>query len=158
MQIITFEAITGTKLSIVKEIVDSNKCYNLLENGRGTRSLEELKGEFLNSSTQSVFIKCGSSYIGVIDFLDNNPKDGFPWIGLLMIHKDFQGKGYAKQAYKEYEKKLLLNGISAIRLGVLIGNERAKNFWESMGFVYVETKAYKEKREVVVYEKVFSKR
>ncbi|KKI89633.1 hypothetical protein WQ54_25105 [Bacillus sp. SA1-12] len=156
MQTISFEEITETKLCIVKEIVDSNKSYNLLENGRETRSLEELKEEFLNSSTESVFIKYGSHYIGVIDYLDKNPKDGFPWLGLLMIQKEYQGKGIAKQAYKFYEKTLQHKGISAIRLGVLIGNERAKTFWESLGFVYLETKPYKENREVACYEKVIT--
>lgn len=154
MQTITFEVITE---KIVKEIVHSNKSYNLLENGRETRTTEELKEEFLNPSTKSMLIKLGNSYIGVMDYLDENPKDHFPWLGLLMIHAHYQGKGFAKQAYKHYEDEMIQAGKSAVRLGVLKGNEKAKKFWESMGSIYFETKPFKEDKKVDCYEKVLKK-
>jgi RimJ/RimL family protein N-acetyltransferase len=157
MQTIIFEEITDKKLTIVQEIVHSNNSYNLLENGRETRTTEELREEFLNSKTKSMFIKLDNSYIGVIDYLDENPKDGFPWLGLLMIHKDQQGKGYAKQAYAKYECELLHTGKSAVRLGVLKGNSKAKQFWESVGFTYYESKPFKDNKEVDCYQKEIMK-
>jgi GNAT superfamily N-acetyltransferase len=157
MRTIIFEEITDEKLTIVQEIVHSNKGYNLLENGRETRTTEELKEEFLNSKTKSMLIKLDNSYIGVIDYLDENPKDGFPWLGLLMIHRDQQGKGYAKLAYAKYEGELIHTGKSAVRLGVLKGNVKAKQFWESVGFTYYETKPFKDYKEVDCYQKVIMK-
>ena len=157
MRTIIFEEITSDKLTVFQEIVHSNKSYNLLENGRGNRTTEELKEEFLNSITKSMFIKLENNYIGVIDYLDENPKDGFPWLGLLMIHGDQQGKGYAKLAFAKYESELLQTGKSSVRLGVLKGNAKAKQFWESLGFTYYETKPFKANKEVDCYQKVILK-
>jgi RimJ/RimL family protein N-acetyltransferase len=153
----TFEEITEGKLSIAQYIVNSNKHYNLLENGRETRTIAELKEEFLNPMTKSVFIKLGKRYIGVMDYLDKNPNDHFPWLGLLMIHLDDQGRGYAKQAYGHYEMEMINLGKTAVRLGVLKGNEKAKRFWQSNGFVFYETKPFKEDKQVDCYEKELTK-
>jgi RimJ/RimL family protein N-acetyltransferase len=154
---LTFEEITEELLSIAQKIVNSNTEYNLLENGREIRSLEELKDEFLNPLTRSVFIKQDGTYIGVMDYLDENPKDHYPWLGLLMIDLEVQGRGYAKQAYQHYEKEMINLGKTAVRLGVLKGNKKAKQFWESIGFVFYETKPYKEDRQVDCYEKELKK-
>jgi GNAT superfamily N-acetyltransferase len=154
---ITFEEITEEQLSTAQKIVNSNKEYNLLENGRESRSIEEVKEEFLNPLSKSFFIKQDEKYIGVMDYLDENPKDHFPWLGLLMIDLDEQGKGYAKQAYDHYEKEMICQGKNAVRLGVLKGNKKAKLFWESNGFIFYETKPFKEDRQVDCYEKVLKK-
>ncbi|AGC68911.1 GCN5-like N-acetyltransferase [Thermoclostridium stercorarium subsp. stercorarium DSM 8532] len=74
-----FQPITEDLLDIVLEIINSN------ENGVPSRTIEEVKNEFLNLNTESYLIFLENKYIGIIDFLKNNPYDNCPWIGLLMI-------------------------------------------------------------------------
>lgn len=52
-----FEIITPKSLKLAMNIVNSNPSYNVLENGRPTRTLQEVSSEFLNTSTESYLIK-----------------------------------------------------------------------------------------------------
>jgi GNAT superfamily N-acetyltransferase len=157
MTMIKLEEIAAEKISIAQEIVLSNKTYNVLENGREIRTIDEIKEEFLNPDTKSYFIKVDESYIGLIDYLEENPKDHYPWLGLLMIHESYKGKGFGKKAYLQFEQQLIQEGKQAVRLGVLTQNTHARNFWESLGFIWYETKPFKEGREVDCYEKKLEK-
>ncbi|WP_226669141.1 GNAT family N-acetyltransferase [Metabacillus litoralis] len=158
MREISFEKVTDKSIHIVQEIVHSNKEYNVLENGKECRSIKELKEEFINGFSHSFLIKVGSNYVGLLDYLEENPKDHFPWLGLLMIRKSEQGKGYAKSAYDLYEERMRRTGKSAIRLGVLKENKKSKKFWENRGFSYFETKPFRNGKEVDVYQRLFSER
>ncbi|MBO9129332.1 GNAT family N-acetyltransferase [Bacillus sp. 165] len=131
-----FEAVTEGHLDIVKEMVNSNREYNLLENGEPIRTDEELKEEFLHSDSDRVtyFIKADDTYIGLLDYMEHNERDGYPWLGLLMIHHDYQGYGYGTNAYYALEAILKEKGKTALRLGVLPTNEKAHAFWKSIGF------------------------
>lgn len=148
------EKIEIDTLNEARAIVNSNKHYNVIENGREDRTLEEMKEEFLNPMTKSFLVKADNHYIGVLDYIDENPKDHYPWLGLLMIHQGYHGKGFGKAAYFLYEEEVRKAGIHAVRLGVLTENRAARGFWESLGFVWYETKPYKEGKEVDCYEKV----
>lgn len=150
---ITFEEVTEKQIATVQDIVTSNKAYNVLENGRENRTIEEIKKEFLNPKTFSYVIKADENVVGVIDYLDENPKDHYPWLGLFMIHEKFKGRGLGKKAYLEFEGTLIRLGKPAVRLGVLTENTHAKVFWERLGFVWYETKPYLEGKEVACYEK-----
>ncbi|KQL38015.1 hypothetical protein AN960_13700 [Bacillus sp. FJAT-25509] len=155
---ITFERITTDLIEVIEEITNSNQNYNLMENGRLTRTKEELMKEYYSSShqTETYFIKLDDTYIGLIDFLALNPKDGFPWLGLLMIHNDYHGFGFGTNAFILFEEILIKRNIHRLRLGVLITNQQAKSFWKTHGFKYVENKTNADGIEVEVYEKVFS--
>ncbi len=147
-----FEKITTKTLSIVLEMINSNPDYNRLENGHPCRTEDEIKDEFLNIESDSFLIKNNGIYIGVIDFLHKNPNDGFPWIGLLMIHGKFRSKGYGARIYHSLEEKLKALKYDAVRLGVLQENMKAKEFWARQGFEYVLTKPWGN-RKVDVLEK-----
>ncbi|KGP71409.1 GNAT family N-acetyltransferase [Pontibacillus yanchengensis] len=153
---ITFQPITDDTIYIAQEIQNSNPNYNRMENGDPTRSIEELKAEFLNDQTESLFIKLEDTYIGVVDYLNHNPKDGYPWIGLFMIHNDYQGYSFGYQAYIALENRLIKRGVEAIRLGVLVDNKKAHSFWESVGFTYIKESVTNEKNQVYVYEKLLN--
>ncbi|MFB7140990.1 GNAT family N-acetyltransferase [Gottfriedia sp. NPDC056225] len=155
---ITFEKITQDLLDVIEEITNSNQSYNLMENSRLTRTKEELLNEYFDSSkqTETYFIKLDDTYIGLVDFLKLNPKDGFPWLGLLMIHNDYQGYGFGTNAFLLFEELLLKRSIHGLRLGVLLSNQQAKTFWESQGFTYVENRTNADGIEVEVYEKLYS--
>lgn len=136
---VSFESITTDTLEVALTIVNSNPTYNRLENGRTTRSLEEITEDFLDPKTVSLLVKLENKPIGIIDFLKENPNDHAPWLGLFMIHGDYQSLGYGRKVYDSFEEKLNEYGLKHVRLGVLQQNESARRFWETLGF-----KLYKE--------------
>ncbi len=158
MTSLSLEKISKETLQLAREIVNSNKVYNLLENGREERTLKEMEEEFLNPMTNSFLVKMNNEYVGVLDYLAENPKDHYPWLGLLMIHHDHQGKGIGKMAYSLFEHKARKAGMQIVRLAVLTENIPAKAFWEAQGYKRYETKPYKEGKKVDCYEKVIKEK
>ncbi|MCM3692545.1 GNAT family N-acetyltransferase [Neobacillus niacini] len=152
-----FEEITKETLYIALEIINSNSQYNLIENERAHRELAEIEEKLLNTDTTSVFIKLDDTYIGVMDYLMENPKDQCPWLGLLMIHGDYQGFGFGTQAYALYESDMNERGLARTRIGVIRENVKAKQFWESLGFLYIKTAISENGKEIFIYEKNFPK-
>jgi len=139
-----FQPITEDLLDIVLEIINSNTHYNTLENSVPLRSINDVKNEFLNQNTESYLIFMENRYIGIIDFLKNNPSDNCPWIGLLMIHSEYHSKGYGKIAYNMFEEKLKQQSYNKVRIGILQENNIAKNFWTSLGFKFYSYKQWKD--------------
>jgi len=148
-----FEEIKNETLYIALEVINSNHQYNLYENGIAVRTLAEIEKELLNTNTTSAFIKLDDTYIGVIDYLLENPRDHVPWLGLLMIHGDYQGYGFGAKAYGLYELEMQQRGLDRIRLGVLEENIKAQRFWLSMGFIYYITTTTQNGRGIFCYEK-----
>ena len=148
-----FEKITKDTLYIAQEIINSNQPYNFLENGHEFRSIEEVETEFLNQDSISVFIKLDDTYIGVIDYLLDNPKDHFPWLGLLMIHSDYQGYGFGVQAFHLFEAELMERELEFVRIGVIKDNTKAHLFWKSLGFTWFKTVTMHYNNEIYCYEK-----
>lgn len=147
-----FESISKETLYIALEIINSNPEYNLLENGNSERTLQEAEKDLLNPSTESNFIKLDDTYIGLMDYLEENPNDHFPWLGLLMIHRDYQGYGFGVQAFELYKKKFLKQS-ERVRIGVLKENIKAHSFWKSLGFVSYKTSKSSFEKEIICYEK-----
>ena len=154
----SLEKISTETLHIARDIVNSNKRYNVLENGREERTLKEMEEEFLNEMTESFFIKLDNEYVGVLDYLVENPNDQYPWLGLLMIHHDYQEVGYGKMAYSLFETEARKAGMQILRLAVLTENISARTFWESLGYRRYETKPYKEGKKVDCFEKVIKEK
>jgi GNAT superfamily N-acetyltransferase len=149
-----FEEVTKETLYIALEIVNSNQSYNVFENEIPTRTLSDIEDEFMNPNTTSVFIKLEDTYIGVIDYLMENPKDNCPWLGLLMIHGDYQGFGFGAQAYALYENEMRKRGVKSVRLGVLSENLKAIQFWNSLGFLYIKTESNHNCKKILFFEKI----
>ncbi|MCP8968976.1 GNAT family N-acetyltransferase [Ectobacillus ponti] len=139
---LTFEPVTEAGLDIVREIVHSNPDYNRMENGSEARSDAALREEFLHGdpARRTLFIKADDTYIGLLEYMEHNVRDNHPWLGLLMIHGDYQGYGYGANAYFTWEEQLRGQGHTSVRLGVLPANERARRFWEGLGFTFYEQK------------------
>ncbi|QOY35690.1 GNAT family N-acetyltransferase [Anaerobacillus isosaccharinicus] len=153
MESISFEEITEDTLYIALEMINSNPEYNLLEHGKEMRTEKDLRLELLNERTTSVFIKLDDTYIGVIDYLVNNPKDNQPWLGVFLIHRDYQGYGFGSQAYFQFEKQLLKKAGEVIRIGVLKENRIASEYWEAKGFSYYQTTFNENGKEILCLEK-----
>ncbi|MFC7393824.1 GNAT family N-acetyltransferase [Scopulibacillus cellulosilyticus] len=56
--------------------------------------------------------------IGLIDYLGENPSDGYLWLGLIMIHNDYQHRGYGKEAFCRLVKHFDAIGKELIRIGL----------------------------------------
>ncbi|WP_066256447.1 GNAT family N-acetyltransferase [Neobacillus drentensis] len=148
-----FEVVKKETLYIALEMINSNRKYNIFENGIEARTLADMEEEFLNPNSISAFIKLDDTYIGIIDYLLENPKDHYPWLGLLLLHSDYQGYGFGAQAFAIYESEMLERGEKSIRLGVLKENVKAKRFWESLGFTYYNTATTQKGSGIFCYQK-----
>jgi len=148
-----FEEVSKDALYIALEIINSNPTYNTFENGKAVRTITDIEGELLNPNTISVFIKLDDTFIGLLDYLMENPKDKCPWLGLLMIHNDYHGYGFGTQAYTLYESAMLERGVQRVRIGVLKENLKAHTFWKSLGFNYFKTAVGHNGIEILCYEK-----
>jgi RimJ/RimL family protein N-acetyltransferase len=148
-----FEEVKKESLYIALEIVNSNPEYNRFENGKEARTLADMEKEFLNPNTYCAFIKLDDTYIGIIDYLFENPKDHYPWLGLLLIHADYQGYGFGAQAFAAYENEMRKRGKKSVRIGVLKENTKAQRFWETLGFVYYNTATAQNGTGILCYEK-----
>lgn len=149
---VMFQPITEELLEPVLEILNSNSYYNTLVNGIPSRSIKEAKSIFLNQISESYLIILKDRYMGIIDFLKNNPNDNCPWIGLLMIHRDYHSMGYGKMAYLSFEERLKQQNYGNVRIGVLRENTNAKRYWTSLGFTLFENTQWEE-RQIDCYEK-----
>lgn len=152
--IMMFEEITKDMIPRVYHIVNSNPQYNQLENGHPIRTMDEVSDEFLNPDTKSYLVQLDEKNVGVIDYLMENPNDHYPWIGLFMIHRQFQSKGYGTTIYQAFEERLKNEGNDVVRLGVLETNDDGVTFWESLGFIFYEARPWRDKT-VLCYEKQF---
>ena len=64
----------------------------------------------------------------------------FMVIHMLGVHRDFNGRGYAKQLVRYAAELAARAGMKAIRLDVVEGNLAACRLYETCGFVYVDTR------------------
>jgi RimJ/RimL family protein N-acetyltransferase len=72
--------------------------------------------------------------VGVIEYLDVNPNDGHPWIGLIMIASDRQREGLAQEAVQAVCEHVHLNWASPVRMGVIDENQAGLGLALSLGF------------------------
>lgn len=61
-------------------------------------------------------------------------------IGLFMLSKKRHGSGDAQILYRCLEEWARAQGAQWLRLGVVLGNERAERFWRASGFVECRTR------------------
>ncbi|OLO37071.1 GNAT family N-acetyltransferase [Alkalihalophilus pseudofirmus] len=140
---IEFQPITHEQFESLREIVNSNHEFNTLSEGHPEQTDEEILKMYESAKKQGTlmnFIMDGGRPVGIIDYLMENPSDKMPWLGLLMIHRDYQGQGYAVEALKQYECLMQDQGKKRVRLGVIKGNSRELNFWTKRGFTFYEEK------------------
>jgi RimJ/RimL family protein N-acetyltransferase len=72
--------------------------------------------------------------VGWADLLDEHPRDGVPWIGLLELRADVQQQGLGREAAQALARWYAGSGASALRVGVDDGNDAAATFWRSLGY------------------------
>jgi RimJ/RimL family protein N-acetyltransferase len=144
-------------IPVEMEIMNSHPEYNLLSDGKRHLGEEDLLEEHLEKNDldkERYLIQVGHDYIGIIDYIMHNPKDGKPWIGLLVIHNDWTEKSFAKQALEIYEHTMKTSGITEIRLGCFTENLRGMRFWAKQGFIKLNEITYNEQPLWVLEKKL----
>ncbi|WP_068620875.1 GNAT family N-acetyltransferase [Paenibacillus tuaregi] len=152
---LNFVACSPETIRVEVEIMNSNRAFNLMSNDKEELTEQDILDDMNESSklgAERVLLQVDNEYIGVMDWIMENPNDGYPWLGLLAIHKQFQRKGYARQALARYCELMRERGVSSFRIGVLVDNEPAQQFWTRMGFREVKNGKMGEK-PIIIYEK-----
>lgn len=81
-----------------------------------------------------IYVKPQQVAVGVLDFMEENPGDGLPWVGLLMVHAEHQGRGYAREALGALLERGRRRGWTVLRAGILRQNRAGLAFARRMGF------------------------
>lgn len=76
--------------------------------------------------------------VGLVSILRQHPRDGYPWIGLLMVHGDQHRKGHGRLLANLAEERLRSQGRNGVRLAVLESNPAALAFWSSLGWQEID--------------------
>jgi RimJ/RimL family protein N-acetyltransferase len=125
------------QIPVEMEIMNSHPDYNLLSEGKrilDEKDLMEEHEEGKELEKERYLIEAEGKLIGIIDFIMRNPRDGKPWLGLLIIHKDWTRKSIAEKALAMYENMMVNRGIAEVRLGCFAANEPGLSFWTKQGF------------------------
>ena len=75
--------------------------------------------------------------VGLVDFVTTSPVDGLPWIGLVLIHGDYQRRGLGSEALRALVARLSVDGHTAVRMAVMDDNDVGLEFARRIGFVEV---------------------
>jgi RimJ/RimL family protein N-acetyltransferase len=86
-----------------------------------------------------LYLKPTAAPVGQANFLEENPEDSYPWLGLLMIDASHQRQGLGGEAFACLANHFrTAYGWASLRLGVLPENAPALAFWQHLGFAVVE--------------------
>ncbi|WP_242976057.1 hypothetical protein [Desulfosporosinus sp. FKB] len=86
LPLVEFQSVTSNRLELLKQIVNSNKEYNLLSKSHAELTDAEILEMYESSKRIGAvmsYILVNGSPVGVIDYLIENPSDKLPWLGLL---------------------------------------------------------------------------
>ncbi len=98
-----------------------------------------------------VYLKATGEPVGQANFLEENPEDGMPWLGLLMIAARYQRQGLGREAFDALATHFrIAYGWPALLLGVLTPNTTALAFWQALGFAQVAEKGDDARRVIVL--------
>ena len=87
-------------------------------------------------------LRDGGACAGVIDWMDENPNDGAPWLGLIMIHGGRQRLGLGSEAIAGLADHGRRAGWTRLREGVIEGNEAGMALAVAVGMREVGRKAH----------------
>ncbi|MFJ7730620.1 GNAT family N-acetyltransferase [Lysinibacillus sp. NPDC097231] len=135
-------------LDIEKEIMNSNSEYNLIAYDKQVLDNEDILETFKEADELQIeryLVKKDENYIAILDYGMSSPRHQKPWLSLLVIHKKYQGLGYAKKIYLAYEELMKNQQVNCIQIAVHSTNNNALNFWTSLGFIKFNERTYEGK-------------
>jgi GNAT superfamily N-acetyltransferase len=75
--------------------------------------------------------------IGMGDLLTPHPRGNYAALGLLIMHREWQGRGLGREAAEAIEAMLAAERWSELELVVLQVRPRSRRFWEMCGYLFV---------------------
>jgi RimJ/RimL family protein N-acetyltransferase len=139
-----FAPISEHDIAELVEVYNSNPFYMEAAEGKPAITLKEVERDFVENNSYpgsfniAIREKGKSKIIGIAQFILNNPRDNNPWLGLLMLHKEKQGQGYAKEFLLILLDWYKQNGYASLHLGVLEKNSIVVPFYQRCGFQQYE--------------------
>jgi RimJ/RimL family protein N-acetyltransferase len=88
-------------------------------------------------------LRDGGACVGVMDWVDENPNDGTPWLGLIMIHADHQRRELGTEAIAGLTDHGRRAGWTRLREGVIMGNEAGMALAVAAGMREIERKPHR---------------
>ncbi|NUS10512.1 MAG: GNAT family N-acetyltransferase, partial [Streptomyces sp.] len=98
----------------------------------------ELRAEARGEGAVLLARDAAGRLVGVVCLLERHPGDGFPWIGLLMVHGGVRRTGVGRALAGMVEERFRREGREGVRLAVLEDNAPALTFWRSLGWEEVD--------------------
>ncbi|GGA32363.1 GNAT family N-acetyltransferase [Paenibacillus physcomitrellae] len=154
---VTLERIKKGQVRSELELMNSDPYFNWVSKGKKQFSLEEALEEIYESEalgTERYFIVLNDKRIGILEFLMKHPKDGQTWLGLLLIGKPWQRRGYGEQTFRLFMVMMQEREVARVRIGVTADNEPARHFWVRQGFKPVDSSHKEDGREIIIYERL----
>jgi RimJ/RimL family protein N-acetyltransferase len=121
-------------------VFTSNPAYIELMEGPAGYSLAQFQRDWQVAQTSgrtmlSIRRRADQTVVGVAEFLEHNPDDDRPWLGLLIIRGDLQRQGHGSEALRgllEYGTQA--RGWPELRIAVNEPDQGAMHFWQQEGF------------------------
>lgn len=143
-------------LTLVR-IVNSHPDFNNILNGNASLRLADIRNEVnevLNMGGKYFMLRLHDVYVGVGHLLPNNPHDGHPWLGLLVIDRHFARSGIGRAAARLIVEQLASQHTKPIRLFVQSNNPQAFLFWCHCGFEPIEVTTDEHGREAYILQSI----
>ena len=83
------------------------------------------------------FIDDAGSLVGIASILSNFLAERVWHVGLFMVATSLHGTGKASAMYQHLQEWMRVNGAQSIRLGAVVGNQKAERFWQKLGYTEV---------------------
>lgn len=90
-----------------------------------------------------LFAAGGAEMIGFIDLIRDYPLQREWFLGLLLLDPAWRGSGLGATVYRTVEGWIREQKGRAVHLVVQVQNSRARQFWERLGFLFVEYRRQK---------------
>ncbi|MCE0451956.1 GNAT family N-acetyltransferase [Brevibacillus sp. AF8] len=141
---LVFQPVTEHDFPELLTVYNSNPDYMEFAFGKRVVTLQTVEDDhqdnlaFADSYSFSIREVHGTEIIGIAQFILRNPRDGQPWLGLIMLHSAYQSHGYAREFLDTLIAWYRENGYTSLHLAVLEKNSRVVPFYERYGFAVYE--------------------
>ncbi|MFM5523836.1 GNAT family N-acetyltransferase [Aeromonas jandaei] len=138
-------------------IINSHPDFNNILNGNASLTLADIKNEVnevFSMGGRYFMLKLHDVCVGVGHLLPNNPHDGHPWLGLLVIDRPFARSGIGRTAARLIVEEFASKHTKPVRLFVQKNNPQAFLFWCHCGFEPIEVATDECGREAYILQSI----
>ncbi|WP_134685714.1 GNAT family N-acetyltransferase [Brevibacillus migulae] len=135
---ITLTTLTPADFFSALDVYNSNPAYNEATLGTPDRTMQDLQLEYETyapiPSSHWLGIWTKERMIGLTHLLIENPHDQKSWIGLLLIHQDWQRQGYGREALALLENHVQEMNRDYLHTGILAQDTASLHFFGTNGY------------------------